>query len=185
MSADTLSRRALGLVAVTTAAAAAVGPAMAQPADIGPLTAGNWFDEIKAQHRAIARLFQAAMSAPDVPGRRREVKRLATLLTGHSIAEEVAVYPGVYIEGDQQGALELYKEQQMAKIMLARIDDALAMNHPDEAMQLLGQLQSAVQAHVHEEEDERFPALMSKADAAMNDKMTRDFRMSFTRYMNG
>jgi hemerythrin superfamily protein len=185
MSADTLSRRALGLVAVTTAAVAAVGPALAQPADLGPLTEGDWFEEIKAQHREIGRLFQAAMSAPDVPGRRREVKRLATLLTGHAIAEEVAVYPGVYIDGDQQGALELYREQQMAKIMLARIDDALAMNHPDEAMQLLGQLQSAVLAHAHEEEQQRFPALMQKADAAMNEKMTRDFKMQFTRYMNG
>jgi hemerythrin superfamily protein len=185
MSSEVVSRRALGLVAMTTAAAAAVGPALAQTPAIGPLTEGNWFDEIKAQHREIARLFQAAMSASDVPARRREVKRLATLLTGHSIAEEVAVYPGIYIDGDEQGALELYREQQMAKIMLARIDDALAMNHPDEASDLLGKLQSAVQAHVQEEEQQRFPALMQKADAAMNDKMTRDFKMQFTRYMNG
>jgi hemerythrin superfamily protein len=184
MSADFVSRRSLGLLAVATAAVASAAPALAQGA-AGPLTEGNWLEEIKAQHREIARLFQAAMSAPDAPGRRREVKRLATLLTGHSIAEEVAIYPGVYVDGDEVGALELYKEQQMAKILLARIDDALATGHADEATRLLGQLQSAVQAHVAEEEQQKFPALVSKASAQMNDKMTTDFRATFTRYMNG
>jgi hemerythrin-like domain-containing protein len=113
------------------------------------------------------------------------VKRLETLLTGHSIAEEVAVYPGIYIQGDQQGALELYREQQMAKIMLARIDDAIVMNRADEATQLLAQLQGAVQQHVAEEEQQRFPALMSRATPEMNDKMTKDFKMNFSRYLNG
>jgi hemerythrin superfamily protein len=188
MSSSVISRRAVGLAITTTAVVAATAPARSQVASLSSntraLTTGNWLAQIKAQHVEIKRLLDAVKAAP-APQRSTQFKRFATLLTGHSIAEEVAIYPGIAIEGDQSGAMSLYDEQQMAKITVARIDDAITAGHDAEAMQLLGQLESALMAHVAEEENQRFPALLEKTPTAMNNKMTADFRQQFSRYMAG
>jgi hemerythrin superfamily protein len=181
-----VSRRSLGLLAAGAAAAAAA-PALGQPAGKGGmaagLTAGDWMAQVRAQHREIDRHFQLVKTAKTDADRTSHFRMLASLLSGHSLAEEVALYPGLFIQGEESDSKEAYDEQSMAKVLTARIDNAMAMGRRDEAMKLVGQLETAVKAHVAHEEKEWYPALMKKATAQMNAKMTADFRREFTKYM--
>lgn len=186
---EAFSRRDLALLGAGVAAAASLpSTALAQARGTGPsgLTRGDWFAQVRAQHQAISAGFQMVRNARGPAAMKAAFKRLSTLLAAHSIAEEVALYPGPAVtgQGDQAEMRQLYEEQQMAKVMTARIDAALAMGQRDQAMTLLGQLEQALMAHVREEETQFFPALQRSAGAAMNDKMTRDFRMVFSQAMS-
>ena len=181
------TRRDLGALALGGIAAAAAAPAMAAPAmgmpSVGALTAGDWMAQVKAQHMAIDRQFAAlkATRDGDTAGRTAGLKMLATLLTGHSIAEEVALYPGVAMKGDTAGSDQLYIEQQHAKVMVAELDN-MPKTGP-EFLARLTTLETALKAHVAEEEGQRYPALMRAATPAENAKMTADLRREFTRYI--
>ena len=54
-----------------------------------------WLAQIVAHHKAIEQCFADALSATDADSRRRAMKQLAQLNTGHSIAEEVTIYPAL------------------------------------------------------------------------------------------
>jgi len=182
-----VSRRDIGLLAAGAAAAVAT-PAAAQPAAraggmVAGLTAGDWMAQVLAQHREIDRHFQLVKAARTDGERMQHFRMLASLLSGHSLAEEVALYPGLYIQGEESDSKQAYDEQSLAKVLTARIDNAMAMGRRDEALKLVGQLETAVKAHVAHEEKEWYPALMKKANAQMNAKMTADFRREFTKYM--
>jgi len=185
---EAFSRRDLALLGAGVAVAAALpSTALAQARGTGPsgLTRGDWFAQVRAQHQAINAGFQMVRGARGEAAMKAAFKRLSMLLAAHSIAEEVALYPGPAVsgQGDQNEMRHLYDEQQMAKVMTARIDAALATGQRDQAMTLLGQLEQALAAHVREEEEQFYPALQQSASAAMNEKMTRDFRLRFTQAM--
>jgi hemerythrin superfamily protein len=55
----------------------------------------QWLAQIIAHHKAIEQCFADAFSATDADSRRQAMKRLAQLNTGHSIAEEVTIYPAL------------------------------------------------------------------------------------------
>ena len=177
-----LSRRNLGGVGLGVAVAAATLPAMADAAPApAALTAGNWMNQVKAQHAAISAGFAATRGAKSPVAMKAAFRNLADLLTAHSIAEEVALYPGIAIEGDKASSDRAYQEQQEAKVLVARIDGAMMKGDRATAMSTLATLEQAITAHVREEEDQWYPALMKKADARMNAKMTADFRRAFSR----
>lgn len=187
MSDTFVSRRMLGALAAGATASVA-GAAMAQPRptppDVGALTAGDWMAQVKAQHAAIDAAFQRAKATRDndAAGRTAALMDLAGLLTGHSIAEEVALYPGVaLVANDRGGSDKLYVDQQHAKVMVAMIDN-MPKTGPAFGVKIR-ELEDAVKAHVRDEEEREYPALMRAADAAQNAKMTADFRREFTKYM--
>lgn len=187
-----LNRRSFTAVAMGGAAlATAAAPAVAQRGlgyGMGPrgLTSGDWMQQVKAQHLAIDRQFQVLKGLRGPARRAAELMTLKTLLTAHSIAEEVALYPGVAMNVSRGESDRLYKEQQDAKVALAEIDALLAMPGRDpEFLPRLTALEGAIKAHVAEEEGTAYPRLLRAAGPAMNAKMTRDFAMSFTRYFNG
>jgi len=191
MTLETLGRRQFGAMVVGGAAAAAAaspvlaqrGPAMRAPS-VASLTAGNWMQQVKAQHMEVDRHFaMLRQSGPrEAAARDGHLKMLATLLTGHSIAEEVALYPGLAMIGDVGASDKLYMEQQHAKVMIAQID-AMPRQGP-QFMDRLATLESAIKAHVADEEGNQYPKLMRQATPAQNAKMTADFRREFTRYMS-
>lgn len=186
----TVSRRMLGGLAAGAAAAGVAAPAAAQRSapmrmpSVSSLTAGDWMAQVKAQHMAIDAGFQRLKATRESDGRGRQaaLMDLAGLLTGHSIAEQVALYPGVaLVAGDRPGSDKLYMDQQHAKVMVAELMN-LPMTGP-EFMTRLTALEAAVKAHVADEEGREYPELMRAADRAMNEKMTADFRREFTKYM--
>lgn len=186
---EAFSRRDLALLGAGVAAATVLpSTALAQARGTGPsgLTQGDWFAQVRAQHQAINAGIAMMRNARGPAAMKAAFKRLSTLLAAHSIAEEVALYPGPAVsgQGDQNEMRRLYDEQQMAKVMTARIDAAIAAGQRDQAMSLLDQLEQALMAHVREEETQFFPALQRSAGPAMNEKMTRDFRMVFSQAMS-
>lgn len=190
MTLETFGRRQFGAMVVGGAAAAAVAsPVLAQrdaamrAPSIASLTAGNWMQQVQAQHREVDRHFAMLKQTGPRQGAMRDaqLKMLATVLTGHSIAEEVALYPGLAMIGDVGASDKLYMEQQHAKVMIAQID-AMPRQGP-QFMDRLMTLETAIKAHVTDEEGNQYPKLMRQATAAQNAKMTADFRREFTRYM--
>lgn len=184
MSSTQVSRRNLGMLGFGAVAAAAVADAAGarapMPAGAAGLTGGNWMEQVQAQHRAIDAGFQRTKAARG-PRKTAEFKALAGLLAAHSIAEETSLYPGIDMKvGDPQFEKASH-DQQIAKVMVAKIDNAMAMGDMRTANATLLELEAAIKAHVAEEEGQYYPALLRAADARMNAKMTDDFRMTFTK----
>jgi hemerythrin superfamily protein len=110
-----------------------------------------WLAQIVAHHKAIEQAFADALSATDADSRRQAMKQLAQLNTGHSIAEEVTIYPALVefngaIGGKVQAAIA-YEEQQMAKIQQAMLEKLDPMS--EEWRMKLEHIQSAVHHHVY------------------------------------
>lgn len=179
------SRRALaGLAGLAGAALAA--PTLAQPLTRGGIGAardlvqGDWFAQVRAQHQAVDRMFAAVRAARGANQRLGLFRDLKLALTAHSVAEEVSLYPGLALSGQRQAADRAYQEQSEAKILLAELDslDPVGRQFEDR----LNTLMTAIRSHVEAEERDWYPQLQRRA-GAMNDKMTRDFRQSFRRYL--
>ena len=172
-----ISRRALAAYAAGTAAGVALLGGVAEAA----ASTSDWLATIKAQHQEIDRRLGMVRSATSPAARRAAFKAFANYLSAHSLAEETSVYPAIAITGSTPDAQQLYHEQDDAEILVARIDNKLAKGQDAEVSALLDQLATALHAHVAEEETRKFPALRQSADAAMNAKITADFKATFAR----
>jgi hemerythrin superfamily protein len=143
-----------------------------------------WLAQIVAHHKAIEQAFADALSATDADSRRQAMKQLAQLNTGHSIAEEVTIYPALVeyngaIGGKVQAAIA-YEEQQMAKIQQAMLEKLDPMS--EEWRMKLEHIQSAVQQHVYEEESHRFAELAEAISPAEAARLSRRYAEEFERY---
>jgi hypothetical protein len=172
-----ISRRHLGFGAALAVATASGLTHMAEGAE----TSGDWFATIKVQHKALDEMLMAVKSAGSHTARLAAFKTFSTYLSAHCLAEEVSVYPALAITGLESASKQLYGEQDDAKVLVARIDDALSMGQDDQVSALLDTLATALHAHVAEEENQDFPALQAKVDAMMNARLTTDFKMAFQR----
>jgi hypothetical protein len=75
---------------------------------------GDWLSKILHHHRGIEAQFEAVKAATDPANRIVEQKKLSVLLTGHSIAEEAAIYPAM-AGHHQVGHAELAYQAQSAR----------------------------------------------------------------------
>jgi len=141
---------------------------------------GGWLSQVLEHHVQIEAAFAALKDAPDGATRVAMQKRLATLLTGHSTAEEVVLYPALALNGEKAHSTKAYTEQSAAKVQLSGLEYLDPMS--DDYLDKLEHLRGAVLHHVYEEEGEWFVDLQDKLDPAMNDKLTARFREEFGRY---
>lgn len=171
---DIVSRRELGLfAAVATAFAAA--PAKAQRR-----TRGDWMQMVKDHHMEIDTLF-SALEATNGPARRQAaLDRLAASLTGHSIAEEVVLYPMIEILGLKRDSELLYDEQQDAKVLIARLNE-MPKAGPGFITEVR-RVRAAVRVHIEHEEARSYPELRRRASPAQNARMTAAFERESLRY---
>lgn len=144
----------------------------------------QWLSQILAHHKAIEQCFADALSATTADARRSAMKELARLNTGHSIAEEVTIYPALVehngmIGGKVQAAIA-YEEQQMTKIQQAMLEKLDPMS--DEWRMKLEHIQSAVQQHVFEEEGHRFAELAEALPPGESARLSRRYAEEFERY---
>lgn len=144
----------------------------------------QWLAQIVAHHKAIEQCFADAFAATDADSRRHAMKELARLNTGHSIAEEVTVYPAL-IEyngalGGKVQAMLAYEEQQMTKIQQAMLEKLDPMGK--EWREKLEHIQSAVQQHVYEEEGHRFAELAEALSPGEAARLSRRYAEEFERY---
>ncbi|AJR23404.1 hemerythrin domain-containing protein [Sphingobium sp. YBL2] len=145
-------------------------------------TAGDWLDQILNHHEQVEAAFSAAKAATDIQSRTLAQRKLAALLTAHSSAEEVIVYP--QLSRDHKTRMVMaYEEQQAAKVQLALLEDIDPLSH--DWLEKLEHIRGAVTHHVYEEENDRFLHLKEELPPADQDRMTARYREEMARYDSG
>jgi hypothetical protein len=91
------------------------------------------------------------------------------------------LYPAIALKRDVGKSDELYMEQAHAKVMLTELD-MLPKTGPDFLPKLIA-LETAIKAHVADEEGNAYPKLMRDASPAENAKMSADFRMHYNKHI--
>jgi hypothetical protein len=142
---------------------------------------GDWLSQVLTHHRAIEAQFAAVKAAADPASRRAEQAKLGLLLTGHSLAEEAAVYPMLAAE-HQAGHAELaYQEQSAAKMEMGLLErlDPMSEDWADK----LEHIRGAVAHHVYSEEGTWFTELAESASAEDQARITKRYAEEYSRYL--
>jgi len=144
---------------------------------------GDWLSMILDQHVQVENAFAAVKEAQGREARLAAQKRLATLLTGHSNAEEAVIYPALAEVSEKMHATSGYTEQAATKMQLGLLEtlDPLSQEFLDK----LEHIQGAVQHHVYAEEHNWFIDLKRKLPVNEEARLTHRFREEFERYMGG
>lgn len=150
-------------------------PTMLARAQTGP---GDWLALALEHHDQIRAAFNTARKALPGGARISAMKGLAIVLNGHSLAEEVVLYPALATLADAEHAEEAYDEQSEAKIQMAQLERL----DPSTAawLEKLEEIVEAVSAHMENEESSWFLAI--KANYPDQAKLTARFKEEFERY---
>lgn len=141
---------------------------------------GDWLSQILAHHREIEGQFAAVKAASDPESRRAAQQKLGVLLTGHSLAEEAAVYPALAAE-HQAGHAELaYQEQSAAKMEMGLLERLDPMS--EDYLDKLEHIRGAVAHHMYSEEGTWFTKLAETADAAEQQRIGQRYAEEYGRY---
>jgi len=145
------------------------------------LTQGDdWLKQILGHHRQIEAAFERALDAASAEERRSAAGELATILMGHSNAEEAVIYPAL-VEGSSKAHTTMaYEEQAAAKINMAILEnlDPLSQEWRDK----LEHIQGAVLQHVYQEESSWFPDVIQNVPLEKQRLMTQRYAEEFGRY---
>jgi hypothetical protein len=142
---------------------------------------GDWLAMVITHHEHIEAAFSAVKNAKNPASRAITLQTLSKLLTGHSIAEETALYPALAKADEKGHATKAYTEQSAAKLQMGLLEDLPPMSQ--EFMDKLEHIEGAVAHHVYEEESNWFLDLKSKLPAADQTKLTQRYQEQFSRYM--
>jgi iron-sulfur cluster repair protein YtfE (RIC family) len=143
-----------------------------------------WLAMALDHHRQIEAAFAQGLDpSTDLAGRREALKHLATVLNGHSLAEEVVLYPALVEAGGKVGATMAYEEQSMTKVQMHKLEHLDPMSH--EWREKLEHIQGAVLHHIYEEESAHFPKIVEHCAAGETAMLTQRFAQEFERYASG
>lgn len=142
---------------------------------------GDWLSLVLGHHLRIEAAFAAVRAADDPPSRTAALKRLGVILTGHAIAEEAVLYPGLARAGEKGHASMGYSEQATVKMQMAALEDLPPMSQ--DFLEKLEHVRGAVAHHMFEEEGSWFLALKAKAPADVQTRLTERYREQFDRYV--
>jgi len=142
---------------------------------------GGWLEMVQAHHLMIEQAFDALIESGgnDFSGCVAMHKRLAYLLTAHSVAEENVLYPALAMCNLQSESDRLYLDQAHAKVMNAVLDMS---NEKCGAAWLdkVSQLKAAVLQHAKvDEEGDLYPRLDKAIDKDTADKLDMAYRREF------
>ena len=142
---------------------------------------GDWLSTALDHHDQIRSAFEACRNA-NTPGEATTtMKRLATVLNGHSLAEEVVLYPAL-AKSDHKGMAGIaYSEQTTAKMQMAELERISAAS--PEWHDKLEHIRGAVLHHIFEEESIWFPKLKQDYDDQAH--LNTRFKEEFERYARG
>lgn len=131
-------------------------------------------DLLKRDHRDVEDLFDR-LSDADEDGRRAELRaQLVHALTVHSLIEEQHFYPAVRGPETQALVSDALRDHSGVKQLLGRL---LRMDVDDDAFpSLVAQLQSEVETHVLEEENELFPIVAANMANDRLESLAGDMR---------
>jgi hypothetical protein len=143
--------------------------------------AGDWLSMALDHHQQIRSAFEACRTAADPTARLAAMKRLALVLNGHSLAEEVVLYPALAKAGEKGHAGMAYSEQTTAKMQMAELERIDAAREADAWNDKLEHIRGAVLHHMFEEEGSWFLEL--KAQYEDQAFLTRRFAEEYERYV--
>ncbi|WP_380873874.1 hypothetical protein ACFB49_44330 [Sphingomonas sp. DBB INV C78] len=134
--------------------------------------AGDWFEAIKAEHRAALALFDAIEATEEVQVRRRGflLMQLKHALAKHAFTEENVIYPALREWGDKADADKLNHDHGYVKQFLYTLD-SMAKDSPDFLLQV-SEFRETLEAHIHEEEEQIFPQLHAALSEEKNKTLT-------------
>ena len=123
---------------------------------------GDWLSTALDHHDMIRSAFEACRQAGDPVSQVSAVKALALVLNGHSLAEEVVLYPALAKSGEKLHAGQAYTEQTATKMQMAELE---RLPIGGEAWRdKLEHIRGAVLHHMFEEESGWFPHLKARYD---------------------
>lgn len=140
----------------------------------------DWLALILQHHMQLEAAFEAVRTASDRDARLAAQRELGLLLTGHSNAEEVVIYPALVRFGHKSHGMAGYAENAGAKANMGELEYVDPMSR--EYLDKLGHIRGAVVHHMYEEESARFLDLrkLSLPDQA---RLTERYKEEFDRYM--
>ena len=144
---------------------------------------GSWLEMVLDHHLDIEAAFARVASATTSVDRRSAQMALASVLTGHSLAEECVLYPALALNGEKAHAEMAYVEQSAAKVQMAALEELDPMSQ--DYLDKLEHIRGAVAHHVYEEEGSRFLDLREKASSFTQDRLTLRYSEEFARYCGG
>jgi hypothetical protein len=142
---------------------------------------GGWLSMVLDHHLEIESAFAAVRGAADAASRVAAQKRLALILTGHSLAEECVLYPALALHGEKAHSTKAYTEQSATKVQMAALEELDPMSQ--DYLDKLEHIRGAVAHHVYEEEGNWFLDIRDKLDAAAQSKLGSRYREEFERYI--
>lgn len=139
---------------------------------------GSWFSAVLDHHDAIRAAFDNGRAAQNAAERKAAMKALAIVLNGHSIAEELVLYPALGQVGEKVHAAHAYLEQTVAKAQMAELENIA----PSKTAWLdkWEHIEGAVLTHMYEEESGWLLSLSEKG--AHTARLTARYREEYERY---
>lgn len=134
--------------------------------------AGDWFEAIKAEHKATLLLFDAMQKTNDTQTTKRAtlLMQLKHALGKHAFMEENVVYPALREAGDPEDADKLNHEHGYVKQYLYELTN-LDKGSPL-FLDKVAAFRTAIEHHIEEEEVEIFPGFHAKLSDAKNKAIT-------------
>ena len=143
-------------------------------------TPGDWLSMALDHHDQIRAGFERGSAARTPAERIAACKDLALVLNGHSLAEELVLYPAMAQSGHKTQAGIAYTEQDTAKMQMAELEN---IDPADEAWaDKFGHIKGAVLTHVYEEEHGWFIHL--KEHGEHQDRLAARYKEEFDRYVS-
>ena len=141
-------------------------------------SASDWLSLALDHHDQIRAAFAEGRKVRSAADRRAAMERLALVLNGHSLAEEIVLYPAMAQHGHKMQAGVAYSEQTTAKMQMAELENIAPSS--DAWLDKWGHIEGAVLTHMFEEENGWFIHLKEKGER--QDHLTARYKEEFARY---
>jgi iron-sulfur cluster repair protein YtfE (RIC family) len=138
----------------------------------------DWCEGLTKEHKAtLAVIDKLRQVSPDHPERRTMMMvSLTHMVSKHAMQEENVIYPMLRRGESPEAADALNREHGEVKAMLYELNH---MEKGDASFNdKLGELRSALEEHMREEEDTLFPALRERLSDDDNRKLSREMNMA-------
>jgi hypothetical protein len=142
--------------------------------------ANDWLGIVLQHHEQIESAFERVRAATDADSRIAAHRELALLLNGHSMAEEVVLYPSLADADEKAHATMSYTEHSATKMQMGLLETLPVMSQ--EYLDKLEHIRGAVAHHMYEEEKTRFMELREKVPAEQQRRLTARFVEEYRRY---
>jgi predicted metal-dependent HD superfamily phosphohydrolase len=140
--------------------------------------AGDWLTLALDHHDLIRDAFETGRKATSAPARKTAMLKLAVVLNGHSLAEELILYPALAKAGEKGHAGLAYAEQTTAKMQMAELERIAPSS--EAWKDKFEHIRGAVLHHIFEEESTWFLELKEKGED--QGRLTKRFHEEYERY---